>query len=162
MDAQPSPLTLSPGRYRLDERLPQSRRGRWRLDDVICDGQVLPNPEEAEVEITDGAGATCTFENSFVAAGEIEIDKVTLGGVTTTGFVIWPVADPETRYRKVATTEARRRARPGQGLRHRRPSAGRVRNPGARARLALRGETGRSWRWSATGAPFPPSRVASS
>lgn len=103
--AEPSPLTLSPGRYRLDERLPQSQRGRWRLDDVICDGQVLPNPEEAEVEITDGAGATCTFENSFVAAGEIQIDKVTLGGVTTTGFVIWPVADPETRYRKAATTE---------------------------------------------------------
>ena len=105
VDAQPSPLTLSPGRYRLDERVPHSRRGRWRLDDVVCDGQVLPNPEEAEVTITDGAGATCTFVNSFEASGEIQIEKVTLGGVTTTGFVIWPVGDPETRYRKVATTE---------------------------------------------------------
>ncbi|MDQ5840456.1 MAG: DUF11 domain-containing protein [Chloroflexota bacterium] len=105
VDAQPSPLTLAPGRYRLDERVPESRGGRWRLDDVICDGQVLPNPEQAEVTISDGAGATCTFENSFVASGEIEIDKVTLGGVTTTGFVIWPVDDPETPYRKVATTE---------------------------------------------------------
>ena len=105
VDAQPSPLTLSPGRYRLDERVPHSRRGRWRLDDVVCDGQVLPNPEEAEVTITDGAGATCTFVNSFEASGEIQIEKVTLGGVTTTGFVIWPVGDPETRYRKFATTE---------------------------------------------------------
>ncbi len=105
VDAQPSPVTLPPGRYRLDERLPQSRRGRWRLDDVICDGQVLPNPGEAEVTITTGAGATCTFENSFQGAGEIQIDKVTLGGVTTTGFVIWPVGDPETRYRKSVTTE---------------------------------------------------------
>jgi uncharacterized repeat protein (TIGR01451 family) len=114
VNAQPSPLTLAPGRYRLDERLPQSRRGRWRLDDVICDGQVLPNPEEAEVTISDGAGATCTFENSFEAAGEIQIDKVTLGGVTTTGFVIWPVGDPETRYRKSVTTE-----RPGEPARAR-------------------------------------------
>jgi uncharacterized repeat protein (TIGR01451 family) len=112
VDAKPSPLTLSPGRYRLDERLPHSRRGRWRLDDVICDGQVLPNPAEAEVTITDGAGVTCTFENSFDASGELEIEKETLGGVTTTGFVIWPVGDPETRYRKSATTE-----RPGEPAR---------------------------------------------
>ena len=116
MDAQPSPLTLSPGRYRLDERVPHSRRGRWRLDDVICNGQVLPNPQEAEVTITGGAGATCTFVNSFEASGEIQIEKVTLGGVTTTGFVIWPVGDPETRYRKFATTE-----RPGEPARPRAP-----------------------------------------
>jgi hypothetical protein len=79
---------------------------------VIRDGEVLPNPEEAEVTITDGAGTTCTFENSFDASGEIGIEKETLGGVTTTGFVIWPVGDPEKRYRKSATTE-----RPGEPAR---------------------------------------------
>jgi uncharacterized repeat protein (TIGR01451 family) len=103
VDAQPSPLTLSPGTYRIDEHLPESRAGRWRLDNVLCGGRLAAS-ESTEVTITDGGGATCTFENSFVPSGKIAIDKVTLGGVTTTGFVISPVGDPETQYRKTATT----------------------------------------------------------
>ena len=104
VDAQPSPLTLSPGSYRIDESLPESRTGRWRQDTVICDGQRLASSESTEVTITDGRGTTCTFENTFIPSGAIAIDKVTLGGVTTTGFVISPVDDPETQYRKTATT----------------------------------------------------------
>ena len=104
VDAQPSPLTLSPGTYRIDEQLPESRAGEWRLDNVICGGLPAAASESTEVTITDGGGATCTFENSFVPSGKIAIDKVTLGGVTTTGFVISPVGDPDTQYRKAATT----------------------------------------------------------
>ena len=104
VDAQPSPLTLSPGRYRIDEQLPESRAGRWHLDNVICGGLLRAASESTEVTITDGGGATCTFENSFVPSGKIGIDKVTLGGVTTTGFVISPVGDPDTQYRESATT----------------------------------------------------------
>ncbi len=104
VDAQPSPLTLSPGTYRIDEQLPESRAGRWRLDNVICGGLLAADSDSTEVTITDGGGATCTFENSFVPSGKIAIDKVTLGGVTTTGFVISPVGDPDTEYRKSATT----------------------------------------------------------
>lgn len=104
VDAQPSPLTLSPGTYRIDEHLPESRAGRWRLDNVICGGRLAAASESTEVTITDGAGATCTFENSFAPSGKIAVDKVTLGGVTTTGFVISPVGDPETQYTKTATT----------------------------------------------------------
>jgi uncharacterized repeat protein (TIGR01451 family) len=104
VDAKPSPLTLSPGTYRIDEHLPESRAGRWHLDNVICGGLLAAASESTEVTITDGGGATCTFENSFVPSGKIAIDKVTLGGVTTTGFVISPVGDPDTQYRKSATT----------------------------------------------------------
>ena len=104
VDAQPSPLTLSPGTYRIDEQLPESRAGRWRLDNVICGGLLAADSDPTEVTITDGGGATCTFENTFVPSGKIAIDKVTLGGVTTTGFVISPVGDPDTEYRKSATT----------------------------------------------------------
>ena len=104
VDAQPSPLTLSPGTYRIDEHLPDSRAGQWHLDNVICGGRLAAATESTEVTITDGAGATCTFENSFVPSGKIAIDKVTLGGVTTTDFVISPVGDPETQYTKTATT----------------------------------------------------------
>ncbi len=104
VDAQPSPLTLSPGSYRIEESLPESRAGRWRQDAVICDGQSLASSESTEVTITDGAGATCTFENTFIPSGSIAIDKVSLEGVTTTGFVISPVDDPDTQYQKSATT----------------------------------------------------------
>ena len=104
VDAQPSPLTLSPGTYRIDEHLPESRAGQWRLDHVICGGRLTAATESTEVTITDGGGATCTFENRFVPSGRIAIDKVTLGGITTTGFVISPVGDPGTQYWKTATT----------------------------------------------------------
>ena len=104
VDAYPSPLTLSPGTYRIAEHLPESRAGQWRLDHVICGGHLAPATESTEVTITDGGGATCTFENRFVPSGRIAIEKVTLGGVTTTGFVISPVGDPATQYRKAATT----------------------------------------------------------
>ena len=98
------PADTRPGTYRIDEHLPESRAGRWRLDNVICGGRLAAASESTEVTITDGGGATCTFENSFVPSGKIGIDKVTLGGVTTTGFVISPVGDPDTQYRKTATT----------------------------------------------------------
>jgi uncharacterized repeat protein (TIGR01451 family) len=74
------------------------------LDDVICGGDLTAATESTEVTITDGGGATCTFENRFLPSGKLAIDKVTLGGVTTTGFVISPVRDPDTQYWKRATT----------------------------------------------------------
>ena len=115
VDAQPSPLTLSPGTYRIDEHLPESRAGRWRLDNVICGGLLAAASDSTEVTITDGGGATCTFENSFVPSGKIAIDKVTLGGVTTTGFVIspWEIQTPSTGRRPRPASPAWRPGRSG-------------------------------------------------
>ena len=104
VDAEPSPLTLASGRYSIDERLPTSRRGRWEREAVICDGLPQPDPDAVEVSINAGSGAACVFENRFIPSGAISIDKVTLGGTTSAGFVIWPSGDPDTRYRKAATT----------------------------------------------------------
>ncbi len=159
VDAQPSPLTLSPGTYRIDEHLPESRAGRWRLDNVICGGLLAADSESTEVTITDGGGATCTFENSFVPSGKIAIDKVTLGGVTTTGFVIppWEIQTPSTGRRPRPASPAwqlERTARIPTPCRWARTSS---RNW---SRLPTRIATGRSSRWFATGGSFPPLRDA--
>ncbi len=102
--ADPSPVTLDPGRYEIRETPPRTERGRWRLDGVTCNGLPLENLARVEVDIADRRGATCTFENSFVPAGEIRIDKVTLGGVARTGFVIERRGDPPQELRQTAVT----------------------------------------------------------
>ena len=38
-EAEPSPLTVSPGLYRVEERLPKSDEGKWRLDSAYCNAK---------------------------------------------------------------------------------------------------------------------------
>ena len=110
MAAEPSPLTLGPGEYRIDERLPRSRAGEWRLRRVFCNGDTVgvrrPRRRTSSVNVTieAGEGAACTFVNRFIPKGAIVIDKVTVGGTGTAGFTITPFRDPGTSYSKSATT----------------------------------------------------------
>ena len=102
--AQPSPLTVSPGSYRIEEQLPTSRAGEWRLRRVFCNAKPVrirrPRRTTSSVNVTiePGQGAACTFVNKFVPKGAIVIDKMTVGGTGTAGFTISPVRDPETSY----------------------------------------------------------------
>ena len=108
--AEPSPLTLGPGKYRIDERLPRSRAGEWRLSRVFCNAETVgirrPRRRTSSVDVTieAGEGAACTFVNRFIPKGAIVIDKVTVGGTGTAGFTITPLRDPGTSYSKSATT----------------------------------------------------------
>ena len=111
VSAEPSPLTLGPGRYRIRERLPRSRAGDWRLNRVFCNGNPVPvrrppgrRVSSVGVTIEPDEGAACTFVNRFTPAGAIVIDKATVGGTGTAGFTISPVGDPDTTYSQSVTT----------------------------------------------------------
>lgn len=106
-DADPNPLVLPPGRYRITETAPPAPGGFWRLGAVNCVDEFL-TPSDGAVEITvrSGAGATCTFINRLVHPGEIAISKQTFGATGTAGFKITSVADPRKVYEQAATTEA--------------------------------------------------------
>jgi uncharacterized repeat protein (TIGR01451 family) len=107
VDADPSPLDLAPGRYRIVEDLPNDDAGRWVLARVECGGEEMP-VEDGGVEVTVNAreAETCTFANRFTPRGEIEISKVTRGGAGTTGFQVESAADPEMTFLSKATTTA--------------------------------------------------------
>ena len=105
--AKPSPLTVSPGSYRVDEQLPTSRAGKWRLRRVFCNAKpirIMRPASSVDVQIEPGEGAACTFVNKFVPKGAIVIDKTTVGGTGTAGFTISPVRHPETSYEQSVTT----------------------------------------------------------
>jgi uncharacterized repeat protein (TIGR01451 family) len=104
--ARPAPLEVSPGRYRIEEELPESRRGEWRLSRVFCGGLRTrrSDTDSAIVEVEDQEGSGCLFVNRFIPSGGLVIDKATTGGVGTFDFTIWPVGDPETVFHKTATT----------------------------------------------------------
>ena len=113
VDAEPSPLKVKPGVYRIEELLPTSDEGSWRLDSAYCNAKVRkvkrqvrkkPRLNSVEVRIEDQQGAACTFENDFTPDGAIAIDKTTLGGTGTAGFTIQPLDDPQTSYEQSATT----------------------------------------------------------
>ncbi len=113
VQAQPSPLKVRPGVYRVEERVPASDEGTWRLDSAYCNAKLRkvkrrlrgkPRLSSVEVRIEDQKGAACTFENEFTPDGGIAIDKTTLGGTGTAGFTIQPLDDPQTSYEKSATT----------------------------------------------------------
>ncbi len=103
--ADPSPISLDPGEYRITEKLPDSTRGRWELAEVTCnDEQRNPN-EPVRIEVTEASADLCTFRNRFTPKGSITIDKVTLGAVGTAGFVVSPTDEPDVELLKSATTE---------------------------------------------------------
>ena len=111
VSAEPSPVTLGPGRYRIRERLPRSAAGDWRLNRVFCNGKPVevrrpPGRRNSSVGVTieAGEGAACTFINRFTPDGAIAIDKVTLGGTGTAGFTIFPLDGSGRSYSKSVTT----------------------------------------------------------
>jgi uncharacterized repeat protein (TIGR01451 family) len=123
-EAEPSPLKVKPGVYRIEERLPDSDRGRWRLDEAYCNAKERKVKRlrrrgssfgSVEVRIEDQRGATCTFEDDFTPDGAITIDKTTLGGTGTAGFTIQPLKDPETSFEQSATTREENTATRARG-----------------------------------------------
>jgi uncharacterized repeat protein (TIGR01451 family) len=101
------PIKLPPGRYRIDEDLPDGQGGRWKLTEANCNGITRGRKKGSAIEVTiePGQGQACTFENEFIPAGDLSITKETVGGTGTTSFVISPVRDPEIQYSQTATTK---------------------------------------------------------
>ncbi len=107
VDAQPSPLDLQPGDYRIVEDLPTSEEGRWELRRVECGGKEVPIEDDGvAATVFPRAVETCTFTNRFVPFGRIEISKITRGALGTTGFEVGSGADPEVTFLSHATTTA--------------------------------------------------------
>ena len=116
VDAEPSPIELAPGDYRVRERMPRVRGGRWQLVGATCNAQPLRlrggrtprlRPEASvNVRIAAGEGAACTFRNRFVPRGAIAIAKQTYGATGTAGFEVSPTDDPATVFEQAATTTA--------------------------------------------------------
>jgi uncharacterized repeat protein (TIGR01451 family) len=106
VDATPGPFDLDAGTYRVSERLPRVRGGRWHHVAVNCGARRrdATTGRATEVKITAGAGAACIFENRFVPRGSITILKRTRGAAGTTGFVISPLADPTRQATQTAVT----------------------------------------------------------
>ena len=119
VQADPSPLPLEAGDYRVDERLPRRPGGTWRLARATCNGQLAPTRRGAQsasvnVTIEPGLGAACTFVNRFTPAGGIIIQKATVGGTGSAGFSIQSVRDPDRTFEQAVTTQE-----PGEPLRAR-------------------------------------------
>ena len=106
VDAEPSPLTLAPGRYRIRERSPTASGGTWRLVRVRCNGAKLPIGQPFEVHVAAGESVSCTFVNAFVPKGSISLAKVTEGGTGTASFLVFPAHGSAAQYLQHATTKA--------------------------------------------------------
>ena len=105
-EAQPegSP-TFPPGDYRIEEELPSTPRGDWRLSSVFCN--------TTEKDIIDGtavhftvpkSGGVCTFTNTFTPAGSITLHKSTVGATGTFQFAIRPQFGEVREFIQRATT----------------------------------------------------------
>jgi len=105
-EAQPdgSP-TFPPGDYRIEEELPSTPRGDWRLSSVFCN--------TTEKDIIDGTavhftvpkgGGVCTFTNTFTPAGSITLHKSTVGATGTFQFAIRPQFGEVREFIQRATT----------------------------------------------------------
>jgi len=104
--AQPSPLSLSPGRYRIRERAPSSSAGSWHLRSVDCNGATESRHRRVEVDVASGAAVTCTFVNAFVPRGSISIAKLTEGAAGAATFLVIPIYGQPAQYLQTATTTA--------------------------------------------------------
>ena len=102
--ATPEKITLAAGQYTIAESLPTSRNGDWSLTAVECDGQKLPAVSPVQVTVAAGAGAECSFENTFVPHGAITVRKKAFGKTGTVGFTISPETTPpsDVTYSKTA------------------------------------------------------------
>ena len=104
VNAEPSLQSLAPGAYEIEERLPSSPQGSWRLTSVHCTDSSEARTEPVKVTIRSGAQVTCVFTNTFTPRGSIAITKVTQGGVGRTGFEITPLQGTPATYLQSATT----------------------------------------------------------
>ncbi len=107
--ARPAPLDVSPGRYRIVEDLPESRRGTWDLFRVWCGGRQIGRigpraPDRVLVRIRDQEGSACLFVNRFTPAGRLRISKITTGGRGRFDYTIRRLREPSTVYEQSART----------------------------------------------------------
>ncbi len=94
------------GDYAVSERPVDTPAGRWRRDEVRCNGRTVPDaPDPLPLTLAPGNGAFCVFYNEFVPAGSIRVRKRTLGGTGATGFIISRAgSDPAEVYTQSART----------------------------------------------------------
>ena len=104
VNAEPSLQSLAPGAYEIEEGLPSSPQGSWRLTSVHCSDSSRARSEPVTVTIRSSAPVACVFTNTFIPRGSIAITKVTQGGVGGTGFEITPLQGTPATYLQSATT----------------------------------------------------------
>ena len=104
VDAEPGPFELDPGTYRVAERLPAARGGRWRQVAVNCNARRAAPLGADRGHHHRGRRRGLPVRERFVPSGSIAIAKVTRGGTGATGFVVTPLADPGRQYVKRAAT----------------------------------------------------------
>lgn len=103
----PDLAQLPGGTYRVEETLPKTQRGTWKLSSIDCGGE----PHEIDelgtsVTVPPSGGQTCTFTNRFTPAGSLRLVKQTLNGFGTTHFQVRYEADESIEYQQTATTTA--------------------------------------------------------
>jgi uncharacterized repeat protein (TIGR01451 family) len=100
-------LSLPAGRYVVDETSPApTGSGRWRLDEIVCDGVSQGRSLPLTIALTAGAGRFCEFVNRFEPAGSITLRKITVGGTGTVGFAVFRHGDPSFLREQEATTRS--------------------------------------------------------
>lgn len=102
--AQPEPLRLRSGRYRISERLPSSDSGRWRMVGARCNGSNRRGGGSVEIQVSSGQAVVCTFVNVLVPRGSISISKVTKAGTGSAAFLVDRLFVAPAQYQQTATT----------------------------------------------------------
>ena len=96
-----------PGTFAIDEEIPDSDAGRWRLAVVSCDGVRLPATLPVRVEVQGADAPTCTLTNVFRPNGAIVVDAVTRGGLARIGYrILRDRPGDVASYEQSATTTA--------------------------------------------------------
>jgi uncharacterized repeat protein (TIGR01451 family) len=104
VNAVPSLQDLPPNTYRIVEDRPVTAGGRWRLQDVNCNGQLRSATAPVTVTVRSGAQVTCVFTNAFSPRGSISLAKITKGATGTASFLVQPVSGKPAQYLQTATT----------------------------------------------------------
>ena len=97
------------GDYTVTERPVDVPGGRWRREEVRCNGAIVPGaPDPLPLTLVPGGGASCIFYNRFVPDGTIKLRKRTFFRTGTTGFVVTRAGSvpPEVFGQSATTTQA--------------------------------------------------------
>ena len=160
VDAQPSPLTLSPGTYRIDEQLPESRAGRWRLDNVICGGLLGGGLGPDRSDDHRRRRGHMHLREQLRPVGQDRDRQGHSGRRHHDRVRDLPRGRSRHRVPEVGHDERARRGSSRGGFGHQRTPARRSTSSRSWSRLPTRIATGRSSRWSAMGASSPQWRDA--